>query len=577
MSDGYRNEKKLLGLSLIEAGLLTREQLDQALRSHRKTGNTLGCTLVKDGYLTEKQLLAFLESKLGFPHANLTNYVVDKNAVKVVPEDIARKYEVFPLVKVRNTLTIAMVDPLDSFVQENLQYTTGCEIKPLVSTRAEILESIDKYYSSKAVEVTKQDDLSALRNLADRVQGIRTEAMDELSKKDPSKSNIVTIVDKMIEDAVNSKTSDIHLEPTETNVRVRFRRDGILEEVMSLSKEWSSPLISRVKVMAELDIAEKRKPHDGRARVYINNNREVDLRVSTYPCVTGEKAVLRILDKTAVVLAMNELGFNDYVLKHFYRMITAPNGIILVTGPTGSGKTSTLYAALREINAVEKNVITIEDPVEYRLSNINQGQVNVKAGFTFASGLRSMLRQDPDVVMVGEIRDLETAEIAIRASLTGHLVFSTLHTNDAAGSLNRLIDMGVEPFLVASAILGAMAQRLVRVICPECKAPVRVSDRLLSELGISREKLGRVQFYRGKGCKTCKDTGYLGRTCITELLVNSEPVRALVVKKSSTSIVKKTAQKLGMATLREDGIAKAARGITSLQEVLRVTSRDEDS
>lgn len=577
MAEDYRSEKKLLGLSLIEAGLITREQLDQALRSHRKSGNTLGCTLVKDGYLTEKQLLNFLETKLGFPHAILSNYVVDANAVRTISEEIARKYEIFPLVKVRNTLTIAMVDPLDSFVTESLMEMTGCDIKPLVSTRAEIIEAIEKHFCDTGAGIEKQEDASAaLRSFADKMQGIKASGSHEIDQKDLSKTNIINLVDRMILDAVESKASDIHVEPTETNVRVRFRRDGILEEVMSLSKEWASHLISRIKVMAELDIAEKRKPHDGRARV-ITNNREIDLRVSTYPCVTGEKAVLRILDKTSVVLSMNELGFNDYVLKHFYRMIGAPNGIILVTGPTGSGKTSTLYAALKEINATEKNVLTIEDPVEYQLPNINQGQVNVKAGFTFASGLRSMLRQDPDVIMVGEIRDLETAEISIRASLTGHLVFSTLHTNDASGALNRLIDMGVESFLAASAILGVLAQRLVRVICPECKAPVRVSDRLFSELGLNKDKVDKIQFYRGKGCKFCKETGYHSRTCITELLVNSEPVRALVIKKSPTSMIKKTAQKLGMNTLREDGIVKAVRGITTLQEVLRVTARDEES
>ncbi len=573
MSDSYRSEKKLLGLSLIEAGLITRQQLDQALRIHRKSGSTLGVTLVREGFITEKQLLNFLETQLGFPHAILANYVVDQNAVQAVSEEIARKYEVFPVVKVRTTLTVAMVDPLDSFVIEALHDTSGCEIKPLVSTRQEINDAIDKYYGATEEE-TKSDDLSALKSLADTIQGRQKTSQAHAISNDTSKANVINLVDRIITDAVNSKASDIHVEPTESGIRVRFRRDGILEEVMSLGKEWANPLISRIKVMADLDIAEKRVPHDGRTRVSLSG-REVDLRVSTFPCVDGEKAVLRILDKTSVVLSLNELGFNDYVLKNFYQMIKAPNGIILVTGPTGSGKTSTLYAALKEINSTQLNVITIEDPVEYRLSSINQGQVNNKAGFSFASGLRSMLRQDPDVIMVGEIRDLETAEIAIRASLTGHLVFSTLHTNDASGSLNRLIDMGVEPFLVASAVLGAMAQRLVRCICPECKSPVKVSDRLLSDLGIAKEKVGRVQFYRGKGCPMCKHSGYAGRTCITELLVNSEPIRNLVVSKSSTSKIKIEGQKLGMRTLREDGVAKAVRAQTTLQEVLRVTARDE--
>jgi len=574
LANPYRQEKQLLGMSLIEAGLITREQLEKALKAHRKSGNTLGCTLILEGYLSDAQLLTFLESKLGFPHAVLSNYVVDENALKTIPEDIARKYEIFPLVKVKNTLTIAMVDPLDSFIGEVLNNTTGCEIKPLVSTRAEVLEAINKYYSHKVV-VEQGDELSALRSLADNLRGIKiSDGVHSIDDQKMSRANIVDLVNRLIKDAVTSRVSDIHVEPTEQNVKVRFRRDGILEEVMSLQSEWASPLISRVKVMAELDIAEKRKPHDGRARVALDS-REVDLRISTYPCVTGEKAVLRILDKGSVVLTLDQLGFSESVLRDFSTMIKAPNGIILVTGPTGSGKTSTLYAGLQEIDSVGKNVITIEDPVEYRLNNVNQGQVNVKAGFSFASGLRSMLRQDPDVIMVGEIRDLETAEIAIRASLTGHLVFSTLHTNDAAGSLNRLIDMGVEPFLVASAILGAMAQRLVRVICPECKAPVRVSDRLFSELGVSKETVEKTQFYRGRGCKVCKSSGYLGRTCITELLVNSEPIRELVVRKSSTSAIKTQGQKLGMSTLREDGLHKASKGITSLQEVLRVTARDE--
>lgn len=569
-----RNDKKLLGLSLIESGLLSRDQLDAALKVHRRSGNTLGCTLIQEGYISEAQLLNFLQSKLGFPHAALANYVVDANALRVIPENLVRKYEIFPLIKVKNTLTVAMVDPLDGFILENIQLTTGCEIKPLVSTRQEILDAINKYYK-KGVVAQKSDDLSALKKLADNIQGIKTAASTiRVNEDDMSQANIINLVNKLIQDGVTTKASDIHIEPTETNVRVRFRRDGILEEVMSLSKDWASPLTSRIKVMADLDIAEKRKPHDGRARIKLAS-REVDLRVSTFPCVTGEKAVLRILDKGNIVLAMDQLGFNDYVLKNFHQMIKAPNGIILVTGPTGSGKTSTLYAALKEIDSTEKNVITIEDPVEYRLSNINQGQVNTKAGFSFASGLRSMLRQDPDVIMVGEIRDLETAEISIRASLTGHLVFSTLHTNDASGSLNRLIDMGVEPFLVASAIIGAMAQRLVRTTCPECKSPVKVSDRLFGELGISRERIGNVQFYRGKGCPTCKNTGYTGRTCITELLINSEDIRELVVRKSSTTMIKTASKSGGMKTLREDGLAKAVRGITTLQEVLRVTARDE--
>ncbi|MBI4864715.1 MAG: Flp pilus assembly complex ATPase component TadA [Candidatus Riflebacteria bacterium] len=540
-----REERKLLGLSLIEAGFINREQLNNALRRHRKTGDTLGYTLLKLGYLSDHQLLNFLESKLGFPHANLGNYVVDRNVINLLPEDIARKYQVFPLLKVRNTITVAMLDPLDTFVMESIKYTTGCDIKPLVSTKDEIMAAIDKYYGTGAVapghEDDKEEGLKELQDFASKLQGItKREGVHDLNEVTLANTqSIIQLVNRIITDGIKYKASDIHLEPDAKGFRVRFRIDGLLQEVMSLSTEWGAPTLSRVKVMAELDISEKRVPHDGRAGLSLDG-REIDLRVSTFPVVHGEKAVLRILDKTSVVFSLADLGFEEDVLRQFGAAIRQPHGIILLTGPTGSGKTSTLYAALKEINSIDKNIVTIEDPVEYQLSLVNQSQINVKAGFTFGGGLRSILRQDPDVIMVGEIRDLETAETAVRAAQTGHLVFSTLHTNDAAGAVTRLIDMGVEPFLVASSVLATMAQRLVRLTCKDCKESVHISDEVLERLGVPREKRELWKFSEGVGCTGCKDSGYHGRLCITELMQVNEPIRNLIVTKSPSSKIKLT-------------------------------------
>jgi type IV pilus assembly protein PilB len=569
-------QRKLLGLSLVEAGYLTRDQLDGALKKHRQTGDTLGFTLLKQGFVTERQLLGFLTSKLGFHHANLQNYVVDRSVVNLVPEDIARKYQVFPLVKVKKTLTIAMVDPLDSFVMENLEFTTGCEIKPLVSTKDDIMGAIAKYYRPEDEdEVVEVSQLGELQKYAQNLQGTgpTTESVDERLKSG-DKASIIALVDRVLLDAIRYKASDIHIEPEAKGLRVRYRIDGMLETVMQLSSEWSSSVVSRLKVMADLDIAEKRRPHDGRSQVTLEG-REVDLRVSTFPTVFGEKAVLRILDKSNVMFTLQDLGYEKKVLRQFQEMIASPNGIFLLTGPTGSGKTSTLYAALNHINSIDKNITTIEDPVEYQLPSVNQSQVNPKAGFTFASGLRSLLRQDPDIIMVGEIRDLETGETAIRAALTGHLVFSTLHTNDAAGAITRLIDMGLEPFLVASSVLGTMAQRLVREICSECKEPMEVQREVLERLGASADRIAAWKFFQGRGCIACKETGYAGRLAISELLVMSETVRGLTNSKAPASRIKLKCREMGMRTLREDGLEKAGAGKTTLAEVLRVTQRDE--
>ncbi len=585
-----RIEKKLLGQSLIAEGLATAEQLKAVMQEQKKTSNTLGYTLIEQKILTEQQLLDFLVTKCGFSYANLRNYVIDPAIVKLIPEDIARKYQCIAILRVKGQITVAMLDPLDSFVIENLEIQTSCKIKPLVSPLSEIQTALDEFYSQHAAgnslvtQLKKSDPLnpaSVATNIADfakNIQGVGEKkfgdsVIDLNSINAGDKQSIVKLVNLIIARAIREKASDIHIEPDETCLRTRFRIDGMLQEVMSLPQSFEAATVSRCKVMAELDIAEKRIPQDGRIKLQLGN-KEIDLRVSTYPTLRGEKVVMRILDKSSVIYGLEDLGFSDDTLQKFSKLIIKPNGIILVTGPTGSGKTSTLYASLQCIKDPTINIVTIEDPVEYQLAGINQGQINPKAGFTFAGGLRSILRQDPDVIMVGEIRDYDTAEIAIRAALTGHLVFSTLHTNDSAGAMTRLVDMGVEPFLVASSLIGVMAQRLVRTICNDCKEEFVPSAAL-----IKRSKLlyqaGKTKVYLGKGCEMCNHTGYKGRTTITELLVPNERIKELIVEKSATSVIKNEAMKQGMRTLRQDGLGKVLRGITTLSEVIRVSADDE--
>ena len=585
-----RIEKKLLGQSLISEGLATKEQLQAVMQEQKKTSNTLGYTLIQQKILTEQQLLDFLVNKCGFSYANLRNYVIDPAIVKLIPEDIARKYHCIAILRVKGAITVAMLDPLDSFVIENLEYQTACKVKPLVSPLSEIQTALDEYYSAQApsanlvTQLKKADSgnsqnvATTIADFAKNIQGIGEKkfgdsVIDLNSINAGDKQSIIQLVNLIIARAIKEKASDIHIEPDESCLRTRFRIDGMLQEVMSLPQNFEAATISRCKVMAELDIAEKRIPQDGRIKLQMGN-KEIDLRVSTYPTLRGEKVVMRILDKSSVVYGLEELGFPDDTLQNFSKLIRKPNGIILVTGPTGSGKTSTLYAALQCIKDPTINIVTIEDPVEYQLAGINQGQINPKAGFTFAGGLRSILRQDPDVIMVGEIRDYDTAEIAIRAALTGHLVFSTLHTNDSAGAMTRLVDMGVEPFLVASSLIGIMAQRLVRTICSDCK-----EEYVPSAAVIKRSKLlyqaGRTKVYQGKGCELCNHTGYKGRTTITELLIPNERIKELIVEKSPTSVIKNEAMKLGMRTLRQDGLGKVLRGVTTLSEVIIVSADDE--
>lgn len=574
-----RVEKKLLGQSLINANLITEKQLEEALREQRRCGQSLGFILISSGSISQTELINFFESKLGIPYANLTNYVIDPEIVKIVPYDIAYKYNLIPLLKVKNTLTVAMVDPLDSFVIDSLKYTTGCDIKPLVTTKEEIDKVLDKYYNVKRnvkaeIAAASENELNELQQFANKLQGIPV--TPDASKTSDNEAPVIKLVNLLILKAIADGASDIHIEPFENNLRTRYRIDGMLHEVMTLSKTLEPAVISRVKIMGNLDISEKRIPQDGRSEMKFQN-RAIDLRISSFPCVHGEKIVIRILDKTGVLIPLEDLGFAPGVQEKFKTVIRKPNGIILVTGPTGSGKSTTLYASLDKINTMDKNIITIEDPIEYELSAINQSQINVKAGFTFAYGLRSILRQDPDIIMVGEIRDYETAEIAIRAALTGHLVFSTLHTNDAAGAVTRLIDMKVEPFLISSSLICVMAQRLIRKICPECKTAYVPSPQFIERINelVDANLPEGFELFRGSGCAHCKFTGFKGRTTINELLVPNEKIHELIVNRAPTSFIKKESRANGMKTLREDGIFKVIEGITTIEEVIRVTQSDE--
>lgn len=582
-------ERKLLGESLIEASLITPDQLDDALKTQRKTGHSLGYSLLLKGYISQEDLIYFLETKLGISYANLSNYIINPAVVKLIPKDIAVKYQVIPLIKVKNILTVAMVDPLDSFLIDAIKTSTACTIKPLISTREEIQRAIAKYYEMPEFTETKVSASDRLRAISDSKsynpslvsnagKTIDQLAQESMSDTGGKKAPVIDLVDLIIHQAIRDGASDIHVEPDEKILRVRYRLDGILHEVMSLSKALEQPIISRIKIMASLDISEKRIPQDGRVNLNYEG-REIDLRVSTFPTILGEKGVLRILDRSSLILSLNDLGFSDYVLKIFTEAINKPTGIILVTGPTGSGKSTTLYSALDKINGLDKNIVTVEDPVEYHMPIINQSQVNPKAGYDFADGLRSILRQDPDIIMVGEIRDYETAETSIRAALTGHLVLSTLHTNDATGSITRLVDMGVEPFLVASSIICIMAQRLVRLICPDCgedyNPPRELLRKLQSSLDVPYLFEDGVRLRKGKGCHTCKNTGFKGRTCINEIFAPNDEIKGMVVDKRPNSEIKGAARRSGMKTLREDGLYKVARGLTTIEEVMRVAYADD--
>ncbi|MFH0764920.1 MAG: ATPase, T2SS/T4P/T4SS family [Calditrichota bacterium] len=559
--------RKKLGEILVSKNLITPDQLQEGLDQQKfakpRIGEAfaklrIGEALVEIGYITESDVYEALGDQLGVPYVSLSFYSVDSAVVGLVPETLARQHKVIPLFRIGNSLTLGMADPLNLGVLDQVMREIGLEVEPAICSESDINQAIDHYYGTSS----KMDEVIEILGAEDRDEAVDTSALALMAVDAP----IVKLVNLMFSQAIKDRASDIHIEPEENMLRVRFRTDSIMREVYTHPKKLQSAIISRLKIMANLNIAERRVPQDGRIQMMIDS-KQIDVRVSTLPTVCGENVVMRILDKSQKV-SLSNIGFGDEEEK-VRKMLARPNGVILVTGPTGSGKTTTLYSALNEVSNIEVNTITLEDPVEYRMPLIRQTQVNVKAGMTFAAGLRSVLRQDPDIVMVGEIRDGETAKIAVEAALTGHLVLSTLHTNDAPGALPRLIDMGVEPFLVATAVAGVLAQRLVRKICSGCKVAYDPPESVLKAIEKSGEK---VQLYKGEGCRGCNGTGYKGRLGIFEVLVMNEEIRNLVLEEASSDRIRHAAIKSGMITLRQDGIIKALQGITTLEEVFRVST-----
>jgi len=559
--------KKALGESLVDEGIITLDQLKQARTEEERTGESLRKVLVKAGLIDEDDLVAFLGSRLGVPRIELENYLIDPKVIDLVPEALARKHELIPVLKIGNRLTCAMLDPWNVFALDEIRTKTGMIIEPAVATEAEIMKSLNEQYGAKGgmEEVIRSIDEKGLGISEGEEAGV--EELEGIVQEPV----VIKLVNLIVLEAVRQGASDIHIEPEEGVLKTRFRVDGVLHEVSSPPKHLQSAITSRIKIMAALDIAERRIPQDGRFSIKIEG-REIDVRVSCIPTVYGENVVLRLLDIATALRGLKELGFSDKVFDRFKKLITRPHGIILVTGPTGSGKTTTLYASLDKINTVAQNIITVEDPVEYKLPGIRQIQVNPKVDLTFASGLRSILRQDPDIIMVGEMRDLETAEVAVQAALTGHLVLSTLHTNDAPGAVTRMIDMGLEPFLVSASVIAILAQRLVRTICPNCKEKYTPTKEELEDIGLSGET--KIDFYKGKGCDKCMGTGYKGRISIFELMIPDEDIRNMVIAKSPLGEIRKKALALGMIAMQDDGINKIKDGITTVEEVLRVTQEE---
>ncbi len=569
---GFNNKK--LGEILINEGMITSQQLERALKLQRE-GNRkkLGEILVEMGALSREELYEVLQYIYETEYVNLSNYIIDPELISLIPEKAALQFKLIPLSKNDDELVIAMANPFDVYALDFVKdYTKIKKIKGKLAQEEDILSAINSYYKLGEYDDIIEKIHTELIFKEEEERDQDSKELEAISREAP----VIQLVNMLIVQGVKDRASDIHLEPNERGLLIRFRIDGILHDIRTLPNKIKSAVISRIKILSKMDIAERRLPQDGRFQVQFGT-REVDLRVSTIPTVLGEKVVLRLLDKSKGLIQLENLGFSLPQLNQFKSMISKSYGIILLTGPTGSGKTTTLYAALNKINSKDKNIITVEDPVEYRLGRINQIQILPKINLTFANALRSILRQDPDIIMIGEIRDRETAQIAVQAALTGHLVLSTLHTNDAASALTRLIDMQVEPFLISSSVIGVLAQRLVRVICEKCKeeyTPTAEVLEILKEVKLIGDNLRKdsngLKLYRGKGCSFCKNTGYYGRTSIYELMELDEEIRSLIVSNVPSEVIKEAALKKGMMTLKDSGLKKALEGITTIEEVLRV-------
>ena len=567
-------QTRRLGDLLVAEGLITDTQLKQALGDQKGKTDKLGSILVKLAFITEEQLIGFLSRQYGIPSITLERVEIDADTIRLVPTAIALKYEVLPVKCIGGTLTLAMADPTNVFALDDIAFMTNLQILPVVAPQAAIRKGIEKYYEAPTSSMSDMlSEITAEAGNVEVVEGGEDESakVDIFELKESSEeAPVVKLVNMVLVDAIRKGASDLHWEPYDKVFRIRFRIDGVLHEMLAPPKRLEPAIISRLKIMANLDISERRVPQDGRIKLRYGQ-REIDFRVSVLPTIFGEKAVLRILDKDSLQLDLTKLGFDTWSYEKFNHAIHQPYGMVLITGPTGSGKTTTLYSAISTINSPEHNIMTAEDPVEYNLKGVNQVQVNDNVGRTFAAVLRSFLRQDPDVILVGETRDLETAQISIRAALTGHLVFTTLHTNDCPSTVARLFDMGIQPFLLSSALLVVLAQRLGRRICRDCRQPVDGKEEDLLPYGHVPRNLGQVTFYRGKGCPTCNFTGMKGRVAIYEVMPITEALRDMILKSASTAELRQQAQHDGMKTLRQAGLMKVLEGTTTVEEVLRVT------
>jgi type IV pilus assembly protein PilB len=604
-----------LGAMLVSSGLITEDQLKKALTTQKNEGGRLGSILVKLGFVPEDKLMTFLSKQYGVPYVDLSKFEINPAVIKHIPPDVAQKYRIMPINRTGATITIAMVDPSNIFAIDDIKFMTGYNVEAVVATEGAIIEAIKKYYGggkalvpSKSVGgmpktdkklsldardysleegeegesgledvgvvgVVDVDDFDQLiHGAVENLEIVEEQALDSLSAE--VEAPIVKLVNGILLRAAKMGVSDVHVEPYEKKFRVRYRLDGVLTTVMGLPMKIKNAIISRIKIMANLDIAERRLPQDGRIKLKMGKNKVMDFRVSVLPCLFGEKIVLRLLDKSNLQLDMTKLGFDEDQLKDFKESLNRPYGMVLVTGPTGSGKTTTLYSALSELNTDDVNLMTAEDPVEFNLTGINQVQMKDEIGLNFAASLRSFLRQDPDIIMVGETRDYETAEIGVKAALTGHLVLTTLHTNDAPSTINRMLNMGVEPFLVSSAVILIVAQRLVRKVCQNCKKPEKLPAQTFIDAGFDAEEAKTVVSYKGEGCEVCNKTGYKGRVALYEVMPIKDEIKELVLQGASVFDIKKQAITGGMKTLRRSGLLKVKAGMTSLEEVLENTFPD---
>ena len=557
---------------LIQGNLITEEKLAKALDIQKQEGGRLSKILVKHNFVDEKKLIAAIGEHLGIPPLDLSKVKLDPEIVELIPKNVAEFYQLIPIAKIGNALSVAMADPLNIFAIDDLKLMTSMDVVPIIGTETDIMEALSSYYSHKS-------DMSDLLKDVDEDVVLSKDDVEEINidkiKGESDEAPVIKLVNYILVKAIEEKASDIHVEPFEKVMKVRYRIDGVLYEKDPPPKSLQNAIISRIKIMSKLDIAERRLPQDGRFKIKVKG-KDIDFRVSCLPTVFGEKVVLRILDKSSAVMDIDHLGFHEKALVDIKEALGRPFGMLLVTGPTGSGKTTTLYSCLTRLNQPDVNIITVEDPVEYQLKGINQVHVKADIGLTFAAGLRSILRQDPDIVMIGEIRDLETADIATKAALTGHLVLSTLHTNDAAGAIARLIDMGIEPFLISSSVLCVAAQRLSRKICHKCKEELKMSKDALREAQFPEKYLDEnIKVFHGKGCRSCNNIGYSGRMSLLEVFLINDNIRKMIVARNTASDIKKQAIASGMKTLRQVALMRVREGFISLEEAMRVTTPDE--